>query len=109
MPEELWDAAMELAHEHGAYRIAGELGLSYPALKQRTDEAARRRRKGERVETRGAKFVEIDVGQALGRKVGEATEIEMVREDGLRLRIRLGARDLLDLESVTTAFVGGTR
>lgn len=41
MPEELWGAAVELAHEHGAYRIASELGVSYQALKQRTEEAAR--------------------------------------------------------------------
>lgn len=109
MPEELWGAAVELAHEHGAYRIAGELGVSYAALKQRTEETAGKRRKSDRGKTEGAEFVEIDIAPALAREVGGATEIEMVREDGLRLRIRLGAREPLDLEAVTAAFVGSRR
>lgn len=109
MPEELWGAAVELAHEHGAYRIASELGVSYQALKQRTEEAARKCRTSDRSKSRGAEFVEIDIGQALAREVGDATEIEMMRADGLRLRIRLGVREKLDLEAVTAAFVGGTR
>ena len=110
MPEEIWEAAVELARDHGAYRIAGELGLSYQALKQRTDEAdrggGRTRESGAR---RRAEFVEIDLGRALARGAGEATEIEMVRGDELRLRIRLGAREPLDLAAVTAAFVGGRR
>lgn len=109
MPEELWGAAVELADDHGAYRIANELGLSYQALKQRTDEAARSRRRSERGQRRRAEFVEIDIGRALAHEAGEATEIEMMRGDGLRLRIRLGAREQLDLTAVTAAFVGSPR
>jgi hypothetical protein len=109
MPEELWGAAVELAGEHGAYRIARDLGLSYRGLKQRTDEAARGRRASEPGEPRRAEFVEIDIGRALGGEGGETTEIEMVRGDGLQLRIRLRAREPLDVAAMTAAFVGGRR
>jgi len=107
MPEELWGAAVEIAQEYGAYRIASELGLSYPALKQRTDEAARRT--SDRGDARKDEFVEIDMGQAVAHGVSDATEIEMVRGDGLRLRIRLGTGEQLDIEAVTAAFVSSRR
>ena len=110
MPAELWGGAVELAHEHGAYRIASELGLSYQALKRRTEEeAARSRGTSKRGEARRGEFVEVDIGQALALEAGDATEIEMVRGDGVRLRIRLGAREQLNVEAVTAAFVGRTR
>lgn len=105
MPEELWHAAVELADEESAFRIANELGVSYQALKQRTEEA-RRRTPNDRGQ---AEFVEIHMGQALAREVADATEIEVARGDGARLRIRLGARERLNLEAVTAAFVGGSR
>jgi hypothetical protein len=105
MPEELWDAAVELAEEESAFRIANELGVSYQTLKQRTEEA-RHRAPNHRGK---AEFVEIHMGQALGREVADATEIEVARGDGARLRIRLGARERLNLEAVTAAFVGGSR
>ena len=37
MPEELWNDALGLAEEVGAYRAAIELGLSYPTLRRRLD------------------------------------------------------------------------
>lgn len=105
MPEELWGAAVELAREHGAYRIAGELGLGYGALKQRMEEAARGGGNCDREKMQGAEFVEIGLARALAGDAGDATEIEMVRGDGVRLRIRLGVRERVDLAGVTAAFV----
>lgn len=103
MPEELWGEAVALAREHGAYRIASELGLSYWVLKQRAEETGA---PGPLPFPLGhtPQFVEIDLGEA-----GATSVIEFERGDGVRLRIRLGPRERLDLGAVTAAFVSSAR
>src|SRR5207247_9292697 len=43
MPDELWDAAVALAREHGVYATARDLRISYDGLKSRLDGTAKRR------------------------------------------------------------------
>ena len=43
LPESLWDAAAELAREHGVYAVAQPLRLDYMGLKKRLGEVANRR------------------------------------------------------------------
>ena len=45
LPESLWQAAVELAREHGVYSVAHTLRLDYMGLKKRLGGASRRRRK----------------------------------------------------------------
>ena len=40
LPESLWDAAAELAREHGVYTVAQALRLDYMGLKKRLGEVA---------------------------------------------------------------------
>ena len=44
LPESIWDAAAELAREHGVYAVAQALRLDYMGLKKRLGELANRRR-----------------------------------------------------------------
>ena len=43
LPESIWDAAAELASEHGVYAVAQALRLDYMGLKKRLGEVASRR------------------------------------------------------------------
>src|ERR1700756_4735416 len=44
LPESLWQAAVELARQHGIYAVAHPLRLDYTRLKQRLDGIPSRRR-----------------------------------------------------------------
>ena len=44
LPESIWEAAAELAREHGVYAVAQPLRLDYMGLKKRLGEVANRRR-----------------------------------------------------------------
>lgn len=110
MPEDLWQAAASLACEHGASRVAGELGLNYTALKQRAASVAGvQRRSSDRDEIEKTEFVEIDVEEMLTHGGRGATEIEVERGDGSRLRIRLTTGQRVDVEAMTAAFVRGSK
>ena len=54
LPESLWEAAVELARQHGVYSVAQPLRLDYMGLKKRLGEPSSHRRK-----TPGAAFVEL--------------------------------------------------
>jgi hypothetical protein len=45
LPESVWQAAVELAREHGVYSVAHPLRLDYMGIKKRLGGASRRRRK----------------------------------------------------------------
>ena len=45
LPESLWQAAVELARQHGLYPVAHPLRLDYMGLKKRLDGVSTRRRK----------------------------------------------------------------
>lgn len=100
MPEELWDAAVELARAHGVYGTAKALTIGYGALKKR---AERRPSPGQRRDgadcARG--FVELE-GSQLARPAG--TVIELWRADGMKLAIRLPAGERLDVAGLAAVF-----
>src|SRR5450755_4779121 len=54
LPESLWQAAVELARQHGVYSVAQPLRLDYMGLKKRLGEPSSHRRKTSR-----AAFVEL--------------------------------------------------
>src|ERR1700687_1364765 len=54
LPEPLWQAAVELARQHGVYSVAQPLRLDYMGLKKRIGEPSSHRRKAPR-----AAFVEL--------------------------------------------------
>jgi hypothetical protein len=54
LPDSVWQAAVELAREHGVYSVAHHLRLDYTGLKKRLGGVSQRRRK-----TRKPTFVEL--------------------------------------------------
>src|SRR6202040_35722 len=54
LPESLWQAAVDLARQHGVYSVAQPLRLDYMGLKKRLGEPSSHRRKAPR-----AAFVEL--------------------------------------------------
>jgi hypothetical protein len=83
MPEELWEAAVEIAREHGVHATAASLRISYDALKRRVGVEAKGKR---RVSRTAPAFVELSPGLpiSMGGPV-----VELVVPSGGKLTIRL--------------------
>ena len=98
IPEALWQAAVEAAHEHGVSKTSRELGLDYYALESRLRS------------TPGPKaspaFVEVH-----WPAVGPAPECRLELEDGrgARLRVELTGSARAELESLARALWSAAR
>lgn len=93
IPEELWQAATDLARRHGLNPTVAALKLNYYDLQRRlqTDSPRRRGLHG------GPLFVELPPGP-VATGGGERGTVELVQAGGARLILRLtevGPRDLL--------------
>ena len=62
LPESLWQAAAELARQHGVYSVAKPLRLDYMGLKKRLEEPSSHRRKKPR-----SAFVELIAPPAMAQ------------------------------------------
>jgi hypothetical protein len=80
LPEVLWQAAVELARQHGVYAVAHPLRLDYTRLKQRLAGTASRPRKGSK-----PAFIEL-----MGRPPAVLPEcvIEFESASGGKMRIQ---------------------
>ena len=96
MPPELWAAATDLARELGAYRVAQELGVGYGSLKDRLGANG----------ARGAgEFVEVDGALLLSAAPATArNEVELSDASGMKVVIRLGAGQAVDVGALLAAF-----
>ena len=79
LPESLWQAAVELARQHGVYSVAHPLRLDYVGLKKRLGGASTRQRKA----TKPA-FVEL-IGP--NRAQLEECVIDLESSGGSKMRI----------------------
>ena len=79
LPESLWQAAVELAREHGVYSVAHPLRLDYMGLKKRLGGVSRRRRKAAK-----QAFVELIAPHAMLREC----VIEFESSSGGKMRIQ---------------------
>jgi hypothetical protein len=102
MPEDLWQAATELAQVHGTSAVARELGLGYDGLRDRVEGGMAKRAKPA-VPTKG--FVEVDGAGLLGVGRSPGTVVELWDGDNrAKLLIRLGEREGLDVVGLAEAF-----
>jgi hypothetical protein len=99
MPEELWEAAVELARAHGVNPIAETLRLNYYALKRRVK--ARLAVSTSRESSRPT-FVELGLRPPLS-PAGWVLEVEDPR--GTKLKIHSGGPGDLDPVALTEAFL----
>jgi len=93
LPAELWAEAVTWAERVGPYRASRALGVSYESL---------RRKAGKRASEAG--FVEFSGAQLLDAAGG--TVVELADAAGVRLTIRLGGGQALDVAAVVAAFHG---
>lgn len=96
LPESLWEAAVELAHQHGVYAVAHPLRLDYTRLKQRLGGSPSQRRKPER-----PAFVEL-----IGSNAATLPEcvIEFESASGGKMRVQWKAAAPPDWASLLRAW-----
>jgi hypothetical protein len=101
VPEELWNAAVEVAQVEGVHATAKALRFNYYSLKDRVEQAPR-----EAVGTPGAAtpFVEVQMPSLDARGDG-STVVELVGRRGDRMRIVAGA-GAVDVVGLAQAFWG---
>jgi hypothetical protein len=92
LPESLWQAAVELARQHGVYSVAHPLRLDYTALKKRLGGVPVLRRKATKPE-----FVELIVPK-------EECVIEFEAPSGNKMRIQWKASSPRDWVSLLRAW-----
>jgi hypothetical protein len=99
MPAQLWATATELARELGASRVAREVGVGYQSLRDRLGDA------GAAEPQQSAGFVEIKP-TALFAAPAETThgEVELSDASGVKLVIRPGAGESVDVAGLLAAF-----
>ena len=80
IPEDLWQAAVEAAREHGVCKTSRGLGVDYYSLKRRLTRTPAARDSG------SVEFVEIP-GKIVS--AGPGCVVELLDRKGLRLRVEL--------------------
>ena len=100
MAPELWSAAVELGHRHGAYRVARALRINFECLKRRMAEA----KTAEERSAPPSAFVAWTGAEILGASSAAGTVMELSDETGVRLTLRLGAGAEVDVAGVVAAF-----
>jgi hypothetical protein len=104
MPAELWTAATELARELGAYRVAREAGVGYQSLRDRLGDDAEKGR------PRAEAFVEIDTAALFASPPATVHgEVELSDARGMKVVIRLGAGESVDVAGLLGAFRAAQR
>ena len=96
LPESLWQAAVELARQHGVYSVAHPLRLDYMGLKKRLGEPSRQRGKAPR-----PAFVELITPHPATL---EEWVIELESSRGAKMRIQWKASAPPDWASLLRAW-----
>lgn len=99
MPAELWDEAVRLARGGRAYQVARGAGVDFQSLRRRVAEA--QTTGGRAVGTAASgEFVEISGAELLGSAAVMGPVVELVDRNGVRVTIRLGAAEKVDVAAV---------
>ena len=86
LPESLWQAAVELARQHGVYAVAHPLRLDYARLKQRLEGIPKLRQKANK-----PAFIEL-IGGASATLPECVIEFESVRGSKMRIQWKAAVR-----------------
>lgn len=95
MPEQLWQASVQLARRYGTSRISRVLNVQYRALKNRMEQEP------EGISSPGPAFVEVTLSQP---DLSNECVVEMERPDGGRMIVRWP--DHRDLVALSATFWG---
>ena len=108
VPEDLWNAAVDVARVEGIYATSKALRFNYYSLKDRlglADRAAPRRKKADRPAT----FVEVQMPAppspaSRDSAAGGQTVVELVGTGGARMRIDVTGTSRVDVVGLAQAF-----
>lgn len=108
VPEDLWNAAIEVARVEGVHATSKALRFNYYSLKDRlvlADSTALAQRRPDR----GATFVEVQMPSlrspaACESAVGDKTVVELVGTGGARMRIDVTGASHVDVVGLAQAF-----
>ena len=102
VPEELWDAAVEVARVEGVHATAKRLRFNYQSLKDRLDRG-KHEASGE-TKAEMTPFVEVEI-PALGSTNRDGkTVVELVGRRGERMRIDVTGASTVDVVGLAQAF-----
>ena len=101
IPEELWDAAIAVAREHGVWTVSRALCVNYDALKGRVGASAGSATEGEET---SSTVVELPASSVEGTSSPVQTVVDLWGRDGERMTIRVAASAALDVAQVVSAF-----
>ena len=112
VPEDLWDAAVEVARVEGVHATSKALRFNYYGIKDRlvlADSAALTRRKPDR----DATFVEVQMPSAPSlvprESADDRTVVELVGTGGARMRIDIAGASRVDVVALAHAFWSSER
>lgn len=100
MPAQLWAAATGLARELGAYRVARDLGIGYESLRNRLGDDG----------TDGSStpaLVTVNTASLFASPAAPHAEVELSDASGVKVVIRLGAGESVDVGALLAAFRAG--
>ena len=103
MPVRLWNAATELAQQHGVYRISQALRLSYESLRSKVKSSGR---DAATARPPSSGFVEIGGVGLIPSVASSSVEVEMFKPDGSRMAIRVSGCSDVDVASMLEGFWG---
>jgi hypothetical protein len=102
IPQDIWDDATRLGTELGVYPVARALRLDYQVLRQRVDQrVAGIGKDGGRTDG----FIELSGAQLVGEARAESV-VEISDNTGVRVTVRLTARQPLDVGALVDRFLG---
>ncbi len=114
-PGEFWEAAVPLAVEFGACRVARTVGLDYGGLRKRVAEQAGQHNSGSRLTfvevpaTRIMRLEQVDPDVRPNPSPESTLVVDISRPDGARMRISLGPHIGLEATEIVAAFLGRSR
>jgi hypothetical protein len=92
MPEPLWQAAVEVAREHGVFGAARALSVNYGSLRKRAEAVGVSRRRPKRGDAQPPTFVEL--GPVTSVNAGTGLVVEVTGAQGQRLTVCLRGGEL---------------
>ncbi len=100
VPEELWQAAVDLWPQHSLSKLARSLGIDYRQLKERAVDSGVLPAE-QKMNTGGFGFVELGIRQT---QPSREYVVELEKADGSRMRVKISGEATVDVVELAKTF-----